>query len=69
MLVDFLSTFDNSFSRAFRKLIFAQKKVATNLNECELGGDRTHKTDLYIPGSRIISYPTGATGLAWTKQD
>ena len=36
-----------SRSRAFRKSICAQEKVATNLYEYALGGARTHETDLY----------------------
>ena len=37
----------NSRSRAFRKSIYAQEKVPTNLYEYALGGIRTHETDLY----------------------
>ena len=43
----FSSSVTSSRSRIFRKSIFAQEKVPTNLYEYALGGIRTHETDLY----------------------
>ena len=40
-------TVANSRSRAFRKPVYAQEKVPTNLYKYALGGARTHDTDLY----------------------
>ena len=55
--VDNLSSVASSRSRAFRKSVCAQEKSPTNLYEYELGGTRTHETDLY-PGSRIMKPDT-----------
>ena len=61
MLVDFSSSVADSRSRAFRKSFCAQEKIPTKLHEYALGGIRTHETDIYIPGSKITWYATGAT--------
>ena len=47
LLVDFSSSVVNSRSRAFRKSVYAQEKVPTNLYEYALGEIRAHETDLY----------------------
>ena len=46
LLVGLSSSVANSRSRAFRKSIFAQEKVPTNLCEYAHGGAQTHETDL-----------------------